>query len=169
MATMEPKPKIIAYIDAANLHKGIDSLGWKLDYRKFRSWIRQKYGVEEAYLFIGLMPKHAALYTALQSAGYTLVFKEVVYDGAGKAKGNCDADLVIRAMRDYFENGSTKTILVSSDGDYAPVVNFWLEKDVSCTVVSPAPLKRCSILLKKTGVPILCLDDVKHKLSYRPK
>lgn len=166
---MQAQQKTIAYIDAANLHKGTQSSDWKMDYRKFRSWIRQKYGVVEAYLFIGLMPKHAALYTALQSAGFTLVFKEVVYDGAGRAKGNCDADLVIRAMRDYFEKGSLKTILVSSDGDYAPLVSFWLEKTVSCTVVSPAPLKRCSILLKKTGVPILCLDDVKHKLYYNPK
>lgn len=166
---MEPQAKIIAYIDAANLYKGIEGLGWKLDYRKFRSWIRQKYGVEEAFLFIGLMPKHAALYTALQAAGFTLVFKEVVYDGTGRPKGNCDADLVIRAMRNYFENGSAKTVLVSSDGDYAPLVSFWLEKNVSCTVVSPAPLKKCSILLKKTGVAILCLEDVKHKLCYSPK
>jgi uncharacterized LabA/DUF88 family protein len=166
---METQPKVIAYIDAANLHRGISGLGWKLDYHKFRSWIRQKYGIDQAYLFIGLMPKHAALYTSLQNAGYTLVFKEVVYDGAGKAKGNCDADLVVRAVRDYFETGTTKLILVSSDGDYAPLVNFWLEKSVSCAVVSPAPLKKCSILLKKTGVPILCLDDVKHKLSYHEK
>ncbi len=166
---MTDKQKTIAYLDAANLHKGIDGLGWKLDYRKFRSWIRQKYGIEEAYLFIGLMPKHAALYTSLQNSGYKLIFKEVVYDGAGKAKGNCDADLVLQAVRDHFEKGVTKVILVSSDGDYAPLVSFWLEKSVSCTVVSPAPLKKCSILLKKTGVPILCLNDVRNKLSYRPK
>ena len=29
---------------------------------------------------------------ALQEAGFTLIFKEVVYDDAGKPKGNCDAD-----------------------------------------------------------------------------
>ena len=43
-----------AYIDAANLHKGVESSGWKLDYRRFRSWIRQKFGVfgvTDAYLF----------------------------------------------------------------------------------------------------------------------
>ncbi|MBI4437928.1 NYN domain-containing protein [Candidatus Uhrbacteria bacterium] len=166
---MENHPATIAYIDAANLHKGVAGLGWKLDYRKFRSWIRQKYTVDEACIFIGLMPKYAALYTSLQNSGYKLIFKEVVYDGTGKAKGNCDADLVLQAVRNHFEMGITKAVLVSSDGDYAPLVNFWLEKSISCIVVSPAPLKKCSILLKKTGVPILCLNDVKHKLSYRPK
>src|SRR3989344_5735915 len=101
---MNPEPATIAYIDGANLHRGVATLGWKLDYRKFRSWIRQKFSVANARLFIGLMPKHATLYTSLQNAGYKLVFKEVVYDGDGKAKGNCDADLVLKAARDHYES-----------------------------------------------------------------
>jgi len=166
---MESNLKIIAYIDGANLHKGIESLSWKLDYRKFRSWIRQKFGVTDAYLFIGLMPKHANLYTSLQNIGYKLVFKEVIYDGDGRAKGNCDADLVLQATRDYFEQGITSVVLVSSDGDYAPLIKFWLEKKVQCVIISPAPTSKCSILLKRTGVPIVYLQEVKHKLWYRSK
>ncbi len=166
---MNSSSTIIAYIDGANLHKGVESLAWKLDYRKFRSWIRQKFGVADAHLFIGLMPKHATLYTSLQNAGYKLVFKEVVYDGDGKPKGNCDADLVLQAARDYYENGATAVVLVSSDGDYTPLVKFWLEKGVRCMIVSPAPIRKCSILLKRTGVPIVYLEDVKHKLWYRSK
>jgi len=163
------EPRISAYIDGANLHKGVASSSWKLDYRKFRSWIRQKFGVTDAHLFIGLMPKHADLYTWLQSAGYTLTFKEVVYDGTGKAKGNCDADLVLKATRDFFENVPQAVVLVSSDGDYASLVRFWLEKKVSCTIVSPAPRDKCSILLKRTEAPIVYLEEMKHKLGYRPK
>ena len=158
-----------AYIDGANLHKGVESSDWRLDYRKFRSWIRQKLGVTEAHLFIGLMSKHADLYTRLQSDGYALTFKEIVYDGAGKAKGNCDADLVLKATRDVFENAPQSVVLVSSDGDYAPLVRFWQEKKVECSIISPAPKNKCSILLKRTGVPIIYLDEMKHKLSYRLK
>lgn len=156
-----------AYIDGANLHKGVESSAWMLDYRNFRSWIRQKFGITDAYLFIGLMPKHADLYTSLQSRGYKLIFKEIVYDGSGKAKGNCDADLVLQAVRDYYENDPATVLLVSSDGDYAPLVRFWQEKKVSCAIVSPAPIAKCSILLKRTGAPIIYLEDMKHKLSYR--
>ncbi len=158
----------IAYIDGANLHKGIESEEWKLDYRKFRSWIRQKFSVTEALLFIGMMPKNASLYTSLQNIGYKLVFKEVVYDSEGKAKGNCDADLVLRAARDHFEHGVKSVIIVSSDGDYSPLVKFWQEKEVRCVIVSPAPIKRCSILLKRTNAPIVYLDDMKRKLAYSP-
>ena len=169
MPLMHKPPQNNAYIDGANLHKGVESSAWKIDYRKFRSWIRQKFGISYAHLFIGLMPKHADMYTFLQSAGYTLTFKEIVYDGAGKAKGNCDADLVLKATRDFFENPPQAVVLVSSDGDYAPLVRFWLEKKVGCTIVSPAPRDKCSILLKRTGAPIVYLEDMKHKLSYRPK
>ena len=84
-----------AYIDGANLDKALRDLGWKLHYRHFRSWLRQKFGISSAYIFIGLMTKYADLYTHLQSTGYQLIFKEVTYDGTGKAKGNCDADLVL--------------------------------------------------------------------------
>lgn len=166
---MIPKENNFAYIDGANLHKGIASLGWKLDYQKFRSWIRQKFDVTDAFLFIGLMSKYADLYTSLQSAGYKLVFKEIVYDGLGKAKGNCDADLVLQAARDYYENHPTAVLLVSSDGDYAPLVRFWYEKKVPCNILSPTPVAKCSILLKRTGVPIIYLEDMKHKLSFKPK
>lgn len=40
----------IAYIDAANLHKGISALDWKLNYRRFRIWLSEKYHVQTAYL-----------------------------------------------------------------------------------------------------------------------
>jgi uncharacterized LabA/DUF88 family protein len=153
------------YIDGANLHKGVESSGWKLDYRRFRSWIRQKFNTSKAYLFIGMLQKHANLYSALQSFGYTLIFKEIIFDGEGRAKGNCDADLVLQAMRDYFEKQPSSVILVSSDGDYAPLVNFWIEKNVPCTILSPAPVNKCSILLKRTGARIVYLEDVKDKIG----
>lgn len=158
-----------AYIDGANLHKGVESSAWKMDYRKFRSWMRQKFGVTDASLFIGLMPKNANLYTSLQNAGYTLSFKEIVYDGAGKAKGNCDADLVLKAVRDFYEKQPQSVVLVSSDGDYASLVRFWMEKNMHCTIISPAPRDKCSILLKRTDAPIIYLEEVRQKLQYRPK
>ena len=37
-----------AYIDGANLHKGVSSLGWELDYARFRVWLTKKYSVKKA-------------------------------------------------------------------------------------------------------------------------
>lgn len=156
-----------AYIDGANLHKGILGLGWELDYPRFRIWLTEKYGVKIAYLFIGLIPKNKALYQSLQEAGFTLVFKEVVYDGTGKAKGNCDADMVLQATRDAYENKCDSAIIVASDGDYASLVLFLLEKQKILTVLSPSNEKKCSILLKRTGVKIAYINDQRSILEQK--
>ena len=155
----------VAYIDGANLHKAIGQLGWRLDYVKLRVWLREKYGVSHAYLFLGLIPRYKNLYTHLQEAGYMLMFKEVTYDGDGKPKGNCDADIVVRAMRDAYENIFERAVLVSSDGDYAGLVSFLIEKDKFEAVLSPAIPAKCSVLLKRTGARIAYIDDQKTILA----
>lgn len=157
-----------AYIDGANLDKALKKqLKWPLDYKRFRVWLSEKYGIERAYIFIGLIPKNKNLYTYLQECGFTLVFKEVVYDGSGKPKGNCDADLVLQAACDAFENNFEKAVIVASDGDYAGLVRFLMEKRKFSVVLSPSTEKRCSILLKRTGVKIAYLNDQKSILSAK--
>ncbi len=166
---MKQQKKNVAYIDGANLHKGIGGLGWRLDYRRFRVWLNEKYGVSAAHIFIGLIPKHKELYTYLQECGFTLIFKEVVYDGDGKAKGNCDADLVLEAIRGFYEATYDEAIIVTSDGDYASLIKFLQHKEKLSVILSPHPKDRCSILLKRTGARIAYLDDQKSILRHSPK
>ena len=161
---MKQNKNNVAYIDGANLHNGAKSLTWNFDYGRFRVWLRDKYAVKQAYLFIGMMPKYAQLYTRLQEQGYTLVFKDVIYDGNGKAKGNCDADLVVAAMQDAYENKFDAAVLVSSDGDYTPLVKFLLIREKMLAVISPYETAKCSVLLKRTGVKISYIADQKNIL-----
>lgn len=155
----------VAYIDGANLHKGVASLGWRLDYKRFRVWLTEKYGVRTTYLFLGLIPKYKELYQYLQESGFTLVFKEVVYDGGGKPKGNCDADLVLQAARDTYEKKFDQALIVASDGDYAGLVKFLQERSKLMRIISPREEKKCSILLKRTGAKISYLNDQKNILA----
>ncbi|MFA5185182.1 MAG: NYN domain-containing protein [Patescibacteria group bacterium] len=161
------KSNNVAYIDGANLHKGIGQLGWELDYRKFRVWLAEKHAVRTAYLFLGLIPRYSALYTSLQEAGYVLIFKETVCDGDGKPKGNCDADLVLRTVVDVYEGDFDAAILVTSDGDYAGLVKFLQEKGKIRAVLSPSIAMKCSILLKRTDVKITYLDQMRHLLCVQ--
>ena len=101
------KEKNFAYIDGANLHKGIADLGWKLDYRRFRVWLKEKYSVERAYIFIGLVPKHKDIYTFLQEAGFTLIFKETTHDGEGHVKGNCKRSILLLKEKTPDEDGTS--------------------------------------------------------------
>ncbi len=99
--------------------------------------------------------------------GYILVFKQVIYDHKGKPKGNCDADLVLRATRDVYETDIDNAILVSSDGDYAGLVKFLLEKKKLAAVLSPARKDKCSVLLKRTVARIAYINDQSHILSIQ--
>jgi|SRR3989344_5014788 len=162
---MKNKENNFAYIDGANLHRGVRGLGWELDYARFRVWLSEKYGVKRAYLFIGLIPRYKDLYAALQEAGFTLIFKETIYDDKGKPKGNCDADLVLHVAIDVFESNYDRAVLVSSDGDYAGLVKFLMERKKMRGILSPHPKDRCSILLKRTNAPITYLADIRSFLE----
>ena len=158
-----------AYIDGNNLYCGVKNSGWNIDFLRFRKWLTDKYGVTMAYYFIGLIPKEKDMYEALQKAGFTLMFKEVVYDGDKKAKGNCDTDLVLQAARDVYENSCENLILVTSDGDYASLVKFLQEKNKLKIILSPSIQEKCSILLKRTNAPITYLGDIKTKILLSNK
>jgi uncharacterized LabA/DUF88 family protein len=145
---MERRLDNYAFIDSQNVHLGIKSLGWSLDWRKFRVYLSDKYSVGMAYLFIGYIPEHADLYDHLRKAGFILKFKPVLLDSAGKFKGNVDADLVLQAMIDY--EAYDKAVIVTSDGDFYSLVDYLRAKRKLRTVLSPY-IKTCSTLLKKSA------------------
>lgn len=166
---MISKENNFAYIDGANLYRGVESLGWKLDYRKLRVWLSEKYGAQKAYLFIGLISRYNDLYKYLQECGYTLVFKEVVYDSDGKPKGNCDADLVLQVVCDIYERMCDKAIIITSDGDYAGLIKFLQKKQKLFVILSPRNKDRCSILLKRTRAKIAYINDQRSQLELARK
>lgn len=92
-----------------------------------------------------------------------MVFKETL-NIKGTVKGNCDAELVVKAVTDYYEQHTDQVILVTGDGDFSCLVDFFTER--KCKVVICAPDKKsCSYLLKKRNVPIVWLDEVKGKIQ----
>ena len=64
-----------AFIDSQNLNLAVQDQGWKLDWEKFRIYLKDTHKVTKAYLFIGFVPTNQGLYTSLQNKGYILVFK----------------------------------------------------------------------------------------------
>ena len=153
-----------AFIDDANLHRGIQELGWKLDYRRFRIFLHDKYHVSLAYLFLGYVPEFSGLYRDLQNWGYTLIFKPTLRNANEEIKGNCDAELVLQAMIDFQDY--EQAVIVTGDGDFACLVSYLIkEKKLGC-VISPNP-KKCSVLLKRI-VPEhhVFLDRFKERLEF---
>lgn len=162
---MKQKENNYAFIDSQNLNLGVQSLGWKLDFARFRRYLLEKYGVSTVYLFIGYVPQNQKLYSQLQRMGYVLVLKPTIPDIDGNIKGNVDADLVLQAMLDY--NNFDKAIIVTSDGDfYSLVANLYENKKLKF-VMSPY-VKTCSHLLKKSAKEkIIFMDNLKDKLELK--
>lgn len=155
-----------AFIDAQNVQMGVKELGWKIDWKRFRIYLQEKFSVQVAYIFLGYIKEYASLYLALEKAGYTLIFKEILMlRNSNKIKGNIDAELVLQAMIDYEK--FDQAILVTSDGDFACLVRYFVHHGKLAYVLS-AHTKWCSALLKKAAQgKIRCLDDVRNKIGYK--
>ena len=152
-----------AFIDSQNLNLGVKSQGWNLNFARFRRFLKDKYKVNKAYLFIGYVFDNQALYTELQIAGYICVFKptlEIKEKGKIKIKGNVDAELVLHTMIEYKKYD--KAIIVSGDGDFHCLIEYLVKQNKLRKVI--VPNKRFSSLLKKFSKFIVNIQLFKKKL-----
>ena len=157
--------RVFAFIDSQNLNLAIQDQGWKLDFTRFRRYLSDKYDVEKAFLFIGYVAGNEALYTSLQQAGYTLVFKPTLeFKRAGErvTKGNVDAELVLHAMIEYPHYD--KAIIVSGDGDFHCLIEYLEKRGKLLHVLIPNPTKY-SALLRKFHKYFAYISALEKKLS----
>ena len=161
---MKKELKNIAYIDNTNLYKGCEAEDFRIDYVKFRNYLTDKHGVKIAYIFIGFVPGNEEIYKRFQEWGYTLIFKPTVQNG-NEIKGNCDAELVLQATSDFYENKFDKALVVSSDGDFACLVNFLIKKEKLGFILSPRGGKKCSSLLRRSKAKIIFIPQIKNRVK----
>jgi len=164
------KQNVYAFIDSQNLNLGVKSQGWKLDWRKFRQYLRNKYGVVKAYLFIGQVSENESLYKFLKEANYEIILKPTLeYHQKGKikvkVKGNVDTELVLHSMIQY--KNYDKAIIVSGDGDFHCLIEYLDKKDKLLKVL--APTKHYSALLRKFNRDnyIVRIDLLRNSLEQK--
>jgi uncharacterized LabA/DUF88 family protein len=150
------------YIDGANLHQWVKDR-WGIDYRKFKIWLCDKYKAQTIYLFIWYIKGKEQLYSQLSQWWYTLIFKETL-EIDGKVKWNCDAELVVKALSGFYELSPYHSVIVTWDGDFACLLDFFIEKGHKHTLLAPNK-KYCSYLLKKRNSPIVLLEDIRQKFQ----
>lgn len=165
---MSAKQVHYAFIDSQNLSLGVREQGWKVDQKRFRIYLKEKYNVEKAFLFIGYMPQNADLYAHLQEAGFICIFRPTLTYKDGTTKGNCDAELVLHAMI-QFENYD-KAIIVSGDGDFQCLAKYLYENDKLGAIMVPNQRKYSALLKFDIFKPHLrFMSDLRAKLEYAPK
>lgn len=125
---------VYAFIDSQNLNLGVRSQGWKLDWRKFRQYLRNKYSVANAFLFIGYIKNNQKLYDYLNKSGFKLIFKPTIIS-KHETKGNVDAELVLHTMIEF--KNYHKAIIVSGDGDFHCLVEYLESKHKLLKILAP--------------------------------
>jgi uncharacterized LabA/DUF88 family protein len=153
-----------AFVDGQNLNLAIQDMGWKLDFRKFRIYLAEKYGVGTAYYFIGFVAGNTDLYKALQLDGYILIFKPTFRNSQGTVKGNCDAELVLQAMIDLGKY--ERAVIVTGDGDFACLVKHLSKIGKLECVLAPNRFKCSHLLNISAGNRIAYMNDLRQKLGY---
>jgi hypothetical protein len=86
----------VVYIDAQNIHKATQDIGWKIDWELFFLYMKRKFEVVEVKIFFWYVPKYKHLYEFLRKIGYTVVFKETLILPNGDIKWNVDIDIAIQ-------------------------------------------------------------------------
>ena len=138
-----------------------------MDYAKFRLYLKNKYKIEKAFIFIGRIDKNEDLYKSLQKSGYDLIFKPTVrYFDNGKetSKGNVDAELVLHSAAVEYENYG-QAIIVSGDGDFVCLVEYLIRKNKLLYILTPN--RKYSSLLRRYDKYIKRVDNARDSLEYK--
>ncbi len=154
-----------AFIDSQNLHLSIKSLGWKIDWKKFRVYLTDHYNVSKAFLFVGYIEGNNNLYVKLQDAGFLCIFKPVLEYKDGTIKGNVDAELVLHTMIELVN--FDKAVIVTGDGDFYCLVQYLLENNKLQTVLVPNQNKYSALLKRFAKKDIAFMNNLKDKIGLK--
>lgn len=167
-----------AFIDSQNLNVSVQKYGWKMDWKKFRQFLGDKYGVSKAFMFIGYVPEFEDIYEKMHQAGYAVVLKptfdmsrpqpeeKVQKNGEEKkVKGNIDADMVLWAMKEM--KNYDKAVIVSGDGDFFGLVEYLHQQEKLLKILTPTG--QYSSLFHQFQQYIERLDSFRRELAYRDR
>lgn len=176
-----------AFIDSQNLNLSVQNDGWKMHWAKFRTFLKEQYNVEKAFMFIGYMPEFEDMYAQLHEAGYSIVLKQT-YDltkpqpellkekelktleldkpkddqEKHHIKGNVDTDVVLWAMKEM--PNYKQAVLVSGDGDFYSLVEHLVGHKKLKKILTPTG--HYSNLFNKYEKYIDRLDKHRKELEY---
>lgn len=166
------KQESVAFIDGQNLYMGTakrEFNPWRINLKRFRVYLEQKYGIAKAYYFLGYVQEaREELYEEIQAAGFVLMFREHNSAMIGKKKGNVDSDIIFQVMRRLYKKEIVgKIFLVSGDGDYKMLVDFLVEEKKFGKMLFPNR-QFASSLYKKLGSEYFdYLESVRDKIGQK--
>ena len=172
-------------------------MGWKLDWRKFRQYLRDQHGVSQAYMFIGYMSENEPLYEYMHELGFLVVLKPTVDVSTSKEAQTSKAEAAAKdaaanpnkPVSDKDEKDKPiikgnvdaelvlyamkelpnydQAIIVSGDGDFFSLAEYLEEQGKLAHVMTPN--WQYSSLLKVFDPKIIRLDQLRRQLAYHDR
>jgi len=141
--SIDPREKVVLFIDGANLYATSKAIGVDIDYRRLLAEFQSKAYLLRAYYYTALVEDQEyssirPLIDWLDYNGFTVVTKPAkeFTDASGrrKIKGNMDIELCVDAleMSQFYDH----LVLFSGDGDFTALVGALQRKGKRVTVVS---------------------------------
>lgn len=169
-----PRRGNYAFIDSQNLNVSVQKYGWKMNWKKFRQFLADRYNVKKAYMFIGYVPEHIDIYEKMHAAGYAVVLKPTFDmsrprpEDSGKdkpVKGNIDADMVLWAMKEM--KNYEKAVIVSGDGDFFGLVEYLHQEEKLLKILTPTG--QYSSLFHQFDQYVERIDSHRRELAYHDR
>ncbi len=164
---MLPKENNYAFVDSQNLNLSIRRLGWRLDFARLRVYLKEKYGVTKAFLFVGYIETNGSLYENLRRDGYQLIFKPTFEHKDGNTKGNVDAELVLHTMIEYVN--FDKAVIVTGDGDFHCLVEYLIQQNKLEHLLIPSQRHYSGLLRHFPSEYIAFVSHLRSTLTYKEK
>jgi uncharacterized LabA/DUF88 family protein len=158
---------IAVYIDVQNTHKATQKLWWLIDWQKLYIYLSDKYKADHIYYAVWYIASNQGIYTKLENIGYIMLYKETMVMHDGQVKGNVDIDIAIRSTVDIRRNWLSKAYLITNDGDYNTLIQFFIDEWVLWWLIL-SDRKSASYLIKKLNKTILDIQDIQSKIQKIP-
>lgn len=164
--------RVAVFIDGSNYFYTAKTLGWNIDFEKFREYCSEYGNIVEAIYYQGTSGSGATqkkYLNCLAYLGYSLVTKPLksIYDPAGKLviqKANLDVEIVLDmiSMIDRYD----VAILVSGDGDFGRAVQLLKLRGKEVKVVSTKGHAAWE-LVQIAGINYIDLLSIKEKIELK--
>ena len=169
--------KIALFIDGANLHATIRTLGFDIDYKRLLKEFQNRCTLLRAFYYTAISEDHEStsirlLLDCLDYNGYTVITKAtkefIDAGGRRKVKGNMDIELAIDAME--LAAHIDQMVLFSGDGNFRSLVAAVQRRGVHVTVVSTISSQPPMIFdeLRRQADVFTDLVELKSKIGRDP-
>ncbi|MFH1894319.1 MAG: NYN domain-containing protein [Patescibacteria group bacterium] len=171
---MEPKAKI--YIDGANMFYTQKKLGWFIDWKKIKDYLREKWDVLEIRYYTGIKSndeKMAGFLRYLDNVGIAPIIKPIkviridnnhpskkLYNHSEIYKSNCDVEITTDVLLERKE--VDEIILFTGDSDFQYLIKRL--KNIGKKVIIFSSRKTISWEIKLEATRYIYLEDIKDKI-----